>query len=63
MRVMFNTRPTHDFVRKQWDDEHDSRCSCGGRESLEHVCGDGVTLPGLKTHTAKGVQGAVRRGI
>jgi hypothetical protein len=37
MRVMFNTRPTHDFVRKQWDDEHDSRCSCGGQESLEHV--------------------------
>jgi hypothetical protein len=24
-------------MRAQWDDEHDNRCSCGERESLEHV--------------------------
>jgi hypothetical protein len=50
MRVMFNTCPTHDFVRAQWDNEHDNRCSCGERESLEHVVME-CTLPRSKnTH-------------
>jgi hypothetical protein len=37
MRTKFNGLATNEWIKRQCDDDHDTRCACGEVETQEHI--------------------------